>query len=239
MDQRTHPAGAKEKLKPPSTEELLDVYHRLYDHFGPRNWWPASGPFEVVVGAILTQAVAWRNVEMALANLKEDGMLDPFSLDRASLDEVAQRIVPTRYYRQKAARLKNLCRVLVAEYNGDVLAMLKGDTQEVRQRLLALKGIGPETADSILLYAGGHPIFVVDAYTRRIFHRLGFWKENISYARMQDIFHQALPRDIAQYNEYHALIDSLGNRYCKATNPRCTQCPLASICRYDLQKGIT
>ena len=141
------------------------------------------------------------------------------------------------YYRQKAKKLKAFTRLLVREFGGDIRRMLDGETAEVRRRLLGVYGIGPETADCILLYAGNHPIFVVDAYTRRIFARLGVWDESITYDGMQELFHAHLPRDVPLYNEYHALIDGVGNRYCKRSKPHCRECPLLSYCCFGQGGG--
>lgn len=214
----------------------MDVYRRLLDHFGPRGWWPAKSPFEVAVGAILVQSVAWQSASRAIANLEAAGYLDPHRLDAAGEDEIARLIVPSLYYRQKAKKLKAFTGVLVREYGGDMARMLAGPTDEVRRRLLAIHGIGAETSDAILLYAGDHPIFVVDAYTRRIFARMGVWDESITYEEMQRYFEERLPRDLELYNEYHALIDGVGNRYCAKRRPRCGECPLQEICRYGREE---
>ena len=211
------------------------VYERLFARFGPQNWWPASTPFEMAVGAILTQSVSWRNVEQAIANLAAEGLLEPGALAQAPLERVAQLVRPARYYWQKARRIQTFARHLVRHHRGSIEAMLRGETAKVRSELLALEGIGPETADSILLYAGGHPVFVVDAYTRRIFHRIGVWDEKIGYAAMQERFHRALPADRALFNEYHALIVRAGKEYCTARRPRCGGCPLAALCRTAAQ----
>lgn len=209
-----------------------EVFDRLYAHFGPRRWWPAETPFEVVVGAILTQAVAWRNVERAIGNLKREGLLDPFRLDQTPEERLAELVRPALYYRQKAKRLKAVTSLLVREFGGSVERMLAGETAEVRRLLLSIPGIGPETADSILLYAGSHPIFVVDAYTRRLFHRMGVWGPAPTYEAMQALFHRELPADVQLFNEYHALIVAVGHHYCRASRPRCRQCPLAEICAH-------
>lgn len=221
---------APRKAREPLSELFEAVYRRLFARFGPQHWWPASTPFEMAVGAILTQSVAWRNVEQAIANLKAGGLLDPHALAGAPLERIAEAIRPARYFRQKADRLQRFARHLVERYGGSVGQMLEGPTASVRSELLSLPGIGPETADSILLYGGGHPVFVVDAYTRRIFHRIGVWDERIEYAAMQDRFHRSLPEDPALFNEYHALIVRTGNEYCKARRPRCRECPLAGLC---------
>lgn len=216
---------------------LLHLFDLMLAHFGSRGWWPAETRFEVAVGAILTQSVSWNNASLAVQYLAEAGYLDPRQLDAAPEDEIARLIVPSRYYRQKARKLKAFTRVLVRDFDGDIGAMLAGKTQDVRRRLLAIHGIGPETADCILLYAGEHPIFVVDAYTRRIFARLGVWDEGVGYDAMQAYFHAHLPPDVPLYNEYHALIDGVGNRYCRARRPLCHQCPLLPACPAGQQGG--
>lgn len=213
------------------TELFQAVYARLFARFGPQHWWPASTPFEMAVGAILTQSVSWRNVEQAIANLAAERLLEAAPLAAAPPGRVEQLVRPARYYRQKARRLQVFARHLVRRHGGSIEAMLGGETAKVRSELLGLEGIGPETADSILLYAGGHAVFVVDAYTRRLFHRIGVWDERIGYAEMQARFHRALPADPALFNEYHALIVRAGKEYCTARRPRCGGCPLAALCR--------
>lgn len=208
---------------------LMEVYTRLYNHFGPRHWWPAETPFEVVVGAILTQSVAWRNVEKAIVNLKEAGLLSVEGLHQAEVEEIASLIVPTRYYRAKAKKLKAFINFLVEKYGGSLERLFAVPLDKLRPELLGLNGIGPETADSILLYAGEYPIFVIDAYTHRIFQRLGVFEPKVSYAEMQRFFMYHLPTDVKLFNEYHALIDALGNRLCRARKPTCQECPLLGL----------
>lgn len=204
----------------------------LLGHFGPRNWWPAKTDFEVIVGAILTQSVSWKNVEKAMVNLERDGLLDPESIISAPMELVEEAVIPTRYYRQKAERLRIFCQYLMREHRGELSSLFSIEIGELRSELLALKGIGKETADSIILYAARKPIFVVDAYTRRIFNRLGMFREDISYDEMQDFFMTHLPEDLYLYNEYHALIDGLGNSRCSNKRPKCEGCPLAEMCRF-------
>ncbi len=213
------------------TKQLLQVFDRLLQYFGPRRWWPAETPFEVVVGAILTQSVAWRNVEIAIDNLKRLELLDPYRILSCSQAVLEDAVRPTRYYRQKAARLRDFCRVLCHEFGGDLALMFSLDLEALRKKLLAIRGIGPETADSIILYAANKPVFVVDAYTRRVFNRLGFFDEPLSYHEIQEFFTSNLPRDVYLFNEYHALIDALGQNMCSASNPQCTKCPLKDVCR--------
>lgn len=212
-------------------EELLKIYQTLLDHFGPRNWWPAETRFEVIVGAILTQFVAWRNVEQAISALKQKNLISPRALYEAEDRIIEELIRPTRFYKQKRERLKEFCEVLIKKYNGDLNRFFNQDLESLREELLDIKGIGPETADTIMLYAAEKPVFVVDAYTRRIFHRLGYFEPNIDYNSMQEFFIKHLPRDVELYNEYHALIDALGNKACRKT-PVCKECPLTKSCKF-------
>jgi len=214
------------------TERLLQVFHRLLRHFGPRHWWPAETPFEVVVGAILTQSVAWRNVEVAIVNLKRLGLLDPRRILSCPQDVLEEAVRPTRYYRQKAVRLRDFCRVLCQEFEGKLDAMFSLEVDVLRKKLLAIKGIGPETADSIILYAADKPVFVVDAYTKRIFNRLGFFDDSLKYHEIQEFFALHLPQDVYLFNEYHALIDALGQNICFASSPECSGCPVQDMCRF-------
>jgi endonuclease-3 related protein len=209
----------------------LDTHQRLYDAFGPQHWWPGETPFEVMVGAILTQNTAWSNVERAIANLKAAGALDGAALLDLPDATIAELIRPAGYFNVKTRRLKALCAYLRAE---DVLGaperlVGRAEPAELRRRLLAVHGIGAETADCILLYALDLPSFVVDAYTRRIFTRLGVLTGDESYATIQALFHAHLPRDRALYNEYHALIVRLGKMACRP-KPRCRDCPLRPAC---------
>ncbi|MGE5543346.1 MAG: endonuclease III domain-containing protein [Bacillota bacterium] len=214
---------------------LMQIYNLLLEYFGPRHWWPAKTDFEVIVGAILTQNVAWKNVEKAIQNLENHGLLDPHLLIKAPVEVVEEAVRPTRYYRQKAARLRGFCGYLVREYQGELERLFTLDIKELRAELLTLKGIGKETADSIILYAARKPVFVVDAYTRRIFNRLGLLPEDAGYDQMQDFFMRHLPPDTGLYNEYHALIDGLGNTICFNKRPRCEECSLAGICDYPTE----
>ncbi|MEW6662033.1 MAG: endonuclease III domain-containing protein [Bacillota bacterium] len=219
---------------------LLMVFQKLLDHYGPRHWWPAETEFEVMVGAVLTQNVAWRNVEKAIAALKEKGLMHPQGLYQADLPLLEELIVPTRYYKTKAKKLKALVELVIDEFGGNLAAMFNQPMQSLRSRLLQVYGIGPETADSILLYAAKKPIFVVDTYTGRIFHRLGVFPANASYQAMQNYFMGNLPHQTELYNEYHALIDCLGHRLCKVSNPGCPLCPLNNICRKEnSEKGLS
>lgn len=213
---------------------FLDVYKRLFNHFGPRHWWPAETALEVIVGAILTQQVAWRNVETAIANLKRRNVFDPVSLLAVPDEELWELIRPTRFFRQKVARLKDLCRVVMEEFDGDLSAFLAQEPNALRTRLLAIRGIGKETADSIVLYAAKQPVFVIDSYTHRIFSRLGLTTGSESYDALQEQFVKNLPRDVGLFNEYHALIVALGHHICFNRNPDCARCPLNELCRHGL-----
>ncbi|MEN8140964.1 MAG: endonuclease III domain-containing protein [Thermodesulfobacteriota bacterium] len=210
-----------------SSSPLAEIYERLLAHFGPQHWWPAASPFEVLVGAVLTQNTNWANVEKALANLKDHDLLSLDALLALNLDELAQLIRPSGYYNLKARRLHNLL-TLIAEY-GDLTAFLAQEQAELREQLLSVKGIGPETADSIILYGAGQPAFVVDAYTFRFLRRHGLVGEESSYEEMQELFTSALPLDAPLFNEYHALIVRLAKEYCLKRRPRCQDCPLAQV----------
>ena len=219
--------------------ELLSLYRTLLDHFGPLNWWPADSPFEVVIGAILTQNTAWTNVELAIANLKDAQALSPDKLSDFPIDRLEELIRPSGFFRQKATRLQSLSRHLVTEWQSNLNDFCSGPLDEARERLLARPGIGPETADSILLYAAYRPSFVVDAYTRRIFERVGILRGDETYAEVRQIFMQALPEDVALYNEYHALIVQLAKTCCRKRKPLCNGCPICKLCRFGIQATPT
>lgn len=207
------------------------VYERLFAAYGPQHWWPGESPFEVCVGAILTQAVSWRNVEAALAALRAAGLFSLEAIAGATDADLYGPLRPARYARRKAQTLRAFCLLVQHRFGGDLEAFLRRPAETVRRELLAVHGIGPETADSILLYAGGHPVFVVDAYTERLLVRLGAAAPPLTYGAMQRMFMEALPADPALYNEYHALIVRHGKDTCTARDPRCGACPLAERCR--------
>ncbi len=215
-------------------EELLHIYELLYNHFGSLNWWPADTPFEVMVGAILTQNTAWTNVEKAIKNLKEHDKLTPEKIKRSRQQTLARLIRPSGYFNQKAERLRDFAAYYVRSYGGDWRKMAKRDTSELREELLSLRGIGPETADSILLYALDKTVFVVDAYTSRAFSRLGYLPSKASYDHVQRFFTNHLPPDRELFNEYHAQIVYLGKDYCRSKKPKCESCPLATLARCRL-----
>ena len=212
-------------------KELLEIYRLLFARFGPLNWWPGETPFEVMVGAILTQNTAWTNVEKAMKALKQEDMLSPEAILKADTRKLKRLIRPSGYFNQKALRLKEFVRFIVSDpYQGQVERLAAEDAASLRQKLLSVRGIGPETADSILLYALEKPVFVVDAYTRRSFSRLGFLAPETDYQLIQDFFTTHLPKDLKLYNDYHAQIVYLGKEYCK-TRPLCSSCPLNSLKR--------
>jgi endonuclease-3 related protein len=201
--------------------ELKAIYDRLLACYGPQAWWPAETPFEVMVGAILTQSAAWGNVEKAIGNLKAAGKLSAAALRDTAVDDLAGLIYPSGYYNAKAKKLKALVEWL-GRYGDDLSRLDNRDTAELRQELLNVHGIGPETADSILLYALNRPVFVIDAYTRRMFSRLGFKPIKDTYDGWQELFTGNLPKDAQLFNEYHALIVRHGKQACRKA-PRCRE----------------
>jgi endonuclease-3 related protein len=206
---------------------LRAAYERLYAAFGPQHWWPGDSPFEIMVGAVLVQNTAWRNVERAIRNLHDANLLDPHALYALPVEELAELIRPAGYYQVKARRLRNLLKFVVEEHDGKLDAMFSVDLAELRERLLSIHGIGPETADAILLYAGGLPTFVVDTYTHRILARHGWIDYESGYHEIKDLCESSLPADAAIYNEYHALLVRVGKEYCRRAAPKCETCPLA------------
>ncbi len=204
------------------------VFEHLKAHYGPQHWWPAETPFEVIVGAVLTQNTSWKNVERALENLRQAELLSPRELYQVPLEELAELLRPAGYYRLKARRLRNLLEMIVEQYDADLTVMFSQPIDVLRERLLAVNGIGPETADSILLYAGGLPRFVVDAYTHRLVTRHGWIEPEADYHTLQAWFEERLEADPPLYNEYHALIVRVGNQHCRKT-PRCQGCPLEKL----------
>lgn len=212
-----------------NTNNYSVAYKLLYDHFGPQDWWPGDSPLEIMVGAVLTQNTNWSNVEKAIQNLKSEDLLNYQSLSHLTVDELAQLIRPAGYYNLKARRLKNLLEMVASIYEGELELLLADELGAVRENLLAVKGVGPETADSILLYACGHPVFVVDMYTHRVFSRHNMVEEETDYRTIQDLFVDHLPQDIHLYNEYHALIVRVASTFCKKTKPLCGDCPLQGL----------
>jgi endonuclease-3 related protein len=217
----------------PVAISLPTVFDRLLKCFGPQSWWPADDRFEMMVGAVLTQNTAWRNVEMSIAALRRADVLSPQALWRLPESQLQTLIRSSGFFQRKSRCLKNLARVICGPYRGRIDAFLSGDLLAVRQRLLDLPGIGPETADCILLYAAHLPIFVVDAYTRRIFTRLGLLDVRASYDLIQEYAMCRLPADHTLFNEFHALLVALAKECCRRRNPFCKDCPLSDLCSFS------
>jgi endonuclease III related protein len=209
---------------------LRDIYRRLEKHFGPTHWWPGDSAFEIAVGAVLTQNTAWTNVERAIANLKRDKLLTPRKILNCPDAILEKALRPSGYFRVKAKRLSAFCAYLVDTYNGSMKRMARRPLDQLRPELLAVNGIGPETADDILLYACDKPVFVVDAYTRRILGRHGLVPPDIAYESLRELFETHLPADVALFKEYHGLIVYTGKEFCKR-NPCCDACPLLPLLR--------
>ena len=212
---------------------LRELYERLLRHYGPQGWWPAETPFEVVVGAILTQNTAWRNVERAIDNLKRAGIVSPEDVLRAPPDVLRELIRPTGFYNQKLQRLRDVCKLIVEHGGLEELFSLPLD--ELRRTLLSVKGIGPETADAIILYAANKPTFVVDRYTHRLFTRLGLWNGPYNYERLKRFVEERIPPNVDVYKEFHALIDEHSKRTCRK-RPLCHACPLRDACPTALKE---
>lgn len=208
--------------------DLTSIYHDLLAHYGPRHWWPADTPFEVMVGAVLTQNTSWTNVERALDRLKGVVALEPRAIAALPVDVLADALRPAGYYNVKERRLRALCQWVVDQ--GGMETLDRMETRALRSALLDVHGVGPETADDIVLYAFGRPVFVIDAYTRRLFARLGFVRGQETYEGWRARFERALPRDAALYNEYHALIVEHAKTTCR-TKPICDACILQACCR--------
>ncbi|MEE9474626.1 MAG: endonuclease III domain-containing protein [Candidatus Hydrothermarchaeaceae archaeon] len=216
------------KLKP---TELLDVYNKLESHFGQQHWWPADTAFEVVVGAILTQNTSWKNVEKAIENLKDEDVLSPEGIYGVPVERLETLLVPSGFFRVKTARLKSFINFLFEKYGGKLDSLLSLEPAMLRDELLGIKGIGKETADSIILYAADKPAFVVDAYTRRVFERLGMLEKDAAYDEIKQMFEEHLPVDTRIYNGFHALIVKLAKDVCKK-RPVCEECPLEGGCDF-------
>lgn len=206
-------------------------YKALFENLGPQNWWPARTPFEVIVGAILTQNTSWTNVERAIANLRRENLLTPGALETVPFARLASLIRSSGYFRQKAKKLKAFVRFLRTQYSGSLARMFRTPTAVLREKLLAVHGIGPETADSILLYAGKKDVFVIDAYTKRILSRHGLVPEDVPYEELRSLIESALLRDVSRYNEFHALLVMAGKNWCRPRDPRCAECPLHPFLR--------
>jgi endonuclease III related protein len=205
---------------------LVAIYRTLSRVYGPQRWWPGDTPFEVMVGAVLTQNTAWTNVEKAIVNLRRERLLEPELLFRVPVRKLAVLIRPSGFFNIKARRLKHLFEFITDRYSGSIVKMFADDPKTLRKDLLKINGIGPETADSILLYAGQRPFFVVDAYTKRVLLRHNIIGHDADYDTVQKLFMESLPHDSRLFNEYHALIVRVGKEHCKRTAPRCNACPL-------------
>jgi endonuclease-3 related protein len=220
-------AGAALAVVP--SGELLRYYEAMSGALGPMRWWPAQTPFEVIVGAILTQSTAWGNVERAIANLRSARVLTPSAMLRVRTPRLAALVRPSGYFRQKAKKLKAFVRFLQTGYGGSLKRMFRSPIMELREKLMSVHGIGPETADSILLYAGNHPVFVVDAYTHRIFGRHGITDGKPDYEKVRALIEASIPQSADLFNEFHALIVNTGKNWCRKSAPRCEECPLRPL----------
>jgi len=208
---------------------LREIYDRLFDALGPQDWWPGESPFEVIVGAMLVQNTNWQNVKRAIDRLREADLLEPHALYDVPVEELEELIRPAGYFRIKARRLRSLLEFLVERYDGSLEAVFSTESSTLRDELLGVHGVGPETADSILLYAGEKPVFVVDTYTHRVLARHGWIAFDADYHMIQDYFHAGLPEDVQLFNEFHALFVRVGKHYCRKSEPRCDECPLAEL----------
>ena len=211
-----------------SSEVLTEIYRLLYDEFGPQQWWPGESRFEIITGAILTQNTNWANVEKAINNLKAADCLIPEKLHLLDPAQLAQLIRPAGYFNIKAKRLKNFVNWLFDNYNGELTDLESIDTGRFREELLTIKGVGRETADSILLYAFDRPIFVVDAYTARVVFRHELISPEADYEQLKELFESSLPADTPLFNEYHALLVRVGKEFCRP-KARCPGCPLEKL----------
>lgn len=212
-----------------SNVDLSAVYATLSTAFGPQNWWPADGPEEMIIGALLTQNTTWKNVEKALANLRSHDLLACAAISNTPLIELETLIKPSGYFRQKSLRLKNLAEAIVNA--GGLQKLGNISTVKLRKWLVDLPGIGPETADSILLYAFARPVFVIDTYTLRIGKRHQWFPEATDYNEAQNLFTKKLPADVKLFNEFHALFVQIGKNFCRPRNPHCCDCPLKQFPR--------
>ncbi len=209
-----------------SQPPLDEYYNSLFTTLGPQHWWPGDSPFEIILGALLVQNTAWKNVEIAISNLRDARSLSPSAIRRMNLRRLERLIRPSGYFRQKARKLKAFCAFLQSEYGGSLKKMFATPTITLREKLLGICGIGPETADSILLYAGKHEVFVVDAYTKRILERHGWIDHQAKYDDVRWIFERRFPGNVDLFNEFHALIVNVGKTWCRPHQPKCEECPL-------------
>ncbi|MHC4616881.1 MAG: endonuclease III domain-containing protein [Planctomycetota bacterium] len=211
-----------------TSEILTEIYELLFERFGPQHWWPGQTQFEIIVGAILTQNTSWGNVEKAIANLKSAELLSPEALRNIEIRKLAEFVRPAGYFNVKAKRLKSFVDWLFANYGGELRELESLDCEQLRGELLGVKGVGRETADSILLYALNREIFVVDAYTARVAIRHGLAEPEADYEQLRELFQSNLPQDVELFNEYHALLVRVGKEFCKP-RARCADCPLEKL----------
>lgn len=211
-----------------TAETLKSFYNAMFAAYGPQHWWPGNTRTEVIVGAILTQNTAWKNVERAIDNLRDAGALDWQRLDELPIEQLAELIRPSGTFNVKARRLKAFVHWFMDRYDGDLDTMFATNVHSLREELLSVSGIGRETADAILLYAGALPVFVVDAYTARILYRHGLIDDSADYEEIRDLFESNLPQDVPMFNEYHALLVQVGKKHCKP-RAKCEGCPLESF----------
>ncbi|MCK4226334.1 endonuclease III domain-containing protein [candidate division WOR-3 bacterium] len=214
------------------SNRIYSIYQTLLSSLGPRDWWPADTPFEVMVGAILTQNTNWGNVEKAILNLKKFDLLTPEKLTNCSIDDLSLLLKPAGYHNIKSNYLKNFSVKFLEDYNGNISELKQVETSKLRGWLLSIKGIGEETADSILIYALGKKVFVVDAYTKRILLRHDIIKGNLKYREIQSLVEKNLPRDSYVLGEFHALLVEVGKCFCRKEKPLCKNCPLSTISHY-------
>jgi endonuclease-3 related protein len=220
------PERKEGKTPDPAADQLAHFYEAMNDHFGDLHWWPGDSPLEIVIGAVLTQNTAWRNVELAIRNLKEEQLIHLERILKTESGVLEGLLRPAGFFRVKAERLKNLLHFILNNYAGDFGRMFAEDLWTLRDKLLQVKGIGEETADCILLYGGEKPVFVVDAYTRRVLTRHGLIVDKLSYKGIQNLFMNHLPRDRALFGQFHALFVEVGKAFCRKT-PECEACPLS------------
>ena len=218
-------------ISPSASALLPEVYERLFTAYGPQHWWPgATNPFEVCLGAILTQSTAWTNVEKAMEKLEIAGVLSLEGIHQTPVEKLAELVHSSGYFNVKARKLKAMAQHIYDHHGGDLSAMLGQPWEALRTELLSVYGIGEETADDIVLYAASAPSFVSDAYTKRIVDRLGITPKQDRYENYRALFMSALPANVSIFNEYHALIVKLGKDVCKKSKPLCQECPLIEIC---------
>jgi len=208
------------------SKRINTFYKKLYKRYGPQAWWPGDSTLECIIGAILTQNTSWTNAEKAITNLKKERLIGIKELASLSTEKLASLIRPSGYYNQKALKIKHFISFVVENYQGDLESMFGKETRELRSKLLTIKGIGPETADTILLYAGNKPVFVVDAYTYRVLSRHALVPQDTNYDEIQELFTDSLTEDATVYNEYHALLVKVGKEHCRKRSPLCEGCPL-------------